>query len=127
MTFYLVPSLDDANGTGENDGMLLVRVFADDQIDVLSVQLGNGSYTPITPLSNRTILAMGATPQYLHLAMVPPALYFSYIFLFLFTTETEAVKGPVQEDTSSQATSTPQTGETGDPGTEQPPASGSTA
>jgi hypothetical protein len=46
MTFYLVPSLDDANGTGENDGMLLVRVFAIDQTDVLMCSL-----------------AMGATPQ----------------------------------------------------------------
>jgi hypothetical protein len=47
-----VPSLDDPNGTGENDGRLLVRVFADDQIDVLS-------------------LAMGATPNYLNIASAP--------------------------------------------------------
>jgi hypothetical protein len=49
-----VPSLDDPNGTGENDGRLLVRVFADDQIDVLRVHL-----------------AMGATPNYLNIATTP--------------------------------------------------------
>jgi hypothetical protein len=58
-----------------------------------NVQLGNGSYTPITPLSNRTISAMGATPQYLHLPMVPPALYFSYIFLFLYYSRDWGGKG----------------------------------
>jgi hypothetical protein len=41
--------------------MLLVRVFADDQTDVLSVHLGNGSYTPLPPLSNRTIFLPGLT------------------------------------------------------------------
>ena len=39
MTSCLVPSLDVSNGTGENDGMLLVCVFAYDQIDVLRVHL----------------------------------------------------------------------------------------
>lgn len=61
VTSYLVPSLDDADGTGEeNDGMLLVRVFADDQVDVLRV-LGNRSYTQLPQLSNRTIFLPGVT------------------------------------------------------------------
>ncbi|KAG0520947.1 hypothetical protein BDA96_08G118700 [Sorghum bicolor] len=58
---YLVPSLDDANRTGENDGMLLVRVFADDEIYVLRVHLGNGSYTQVPQDDNRTIFLPGLT------------------------------------------------------------------
>jgi hypothetical protein len=56
-----VPSLDDTNGTAENDGMLLVRVFADDQIDVLRVHLGNGGYTQLPQHNNRIIFLPGLT------------------------------------------------------------------
>jgi len=62
-TSCLVPSLDDANGTGENDGMLLVCVFAYDQIDVLRVHL-IWQWHPITSTKQQCHLSAWAdTPN----------------------------------------------------------------
>ncbi|CAL4892046.1 unnamed protein product [Urochloa decumbens] len=61
VTSYLVPSLDEDDGAGEdNDGMLLVRVF-DGAVDVLGVHLGKGSYTRVPDIGNRTIFLPGLT------------------------------------------------------------------
>ncbi|CAN6356249.1 unnamed protein product [Urochloa humidicola] len=59
VTSYLVPSLNDEDGAGEdNDGMLLVRVF-EGAIDVLGLHLGKGSYTRVPDLGNRAIFLPG--------------------------------------------------------------------
>ncbi|CAN6343024.1 unnamed protein product [Urochloa humidicola] len=61
VTSYLVPSLDEYDGAGEdNDGMLLVRVF-EGAIDVQGLHLGKGSYTRVPDLGNRTIFLPGLT------------------------------------------------------------------
>ncbi|CAN6334116.1 unnamed protein product [Urochloa humidicola] len=61
VTSYLVPSLNDEDGAGEdNDGMLLVRVF-EGAIDVLGLHLGKGSYTRVPDLGNRAIFLPGLT------------------------------------------------------------------